>query len=238
MTRTAETPDVAPTSVLVLTSAPAPHDNHLALARMGVTYAFITVIKTSLDVPPVDDGAEAAAAAATEEGDERDTDRANNNAEPEGRILPRRPRPRRLPGQVDRRYLQSHDPVERLLGAAHADYVTAVSLARDGVLRASHVAAWASEVWIGGVEIGGRPDVAAVANASLYSLASYLRPDWPFGSSPGGLSAPGYNGYVHSALGACSTCCTNARACHNGGIFPPRTNIAAISFGIMIRSRR
>ena len=152
VTRVPETPDVAATAVLVLTTAPAPHGGHLALTRMGVAYAFITVVKTSLDLPPApDDGGDGG----------------------------------------DRRGGALHSLSAQLLRAAAADYATAVALAADGVLHATHVAAGAEEVWVAGVEVAGRPDVAAVANASMYSLASYLRPDWPFGTSPGGLSTNG-----------------------------------------------
>ena len=170
VTRVAETADVVPPSVLVLTTARAPHDGHLALYRQGVAYAVLTVVKTSLELPLEDDPQAMAAAVADGSG-------------AAGRPL--------LPAEA-----RSGAVTRALLRAAAADYATAVALAADGVLHAAHIAAWEADVWSAGVEVAGRPDVAAVANASLYSLASYLRPDWPFGSSPGGLSAPGYNGCV------------------------------------------
>ena len=157
-TRIAETPDVAPITIAVLTSRDPPNGNRLSVARSGFTYALLTVIKTSLEVPVASRSDDAVLTSSSESWQ----------------------RTRQL--TID------------LVRAAHADYAAATLLASDGVLHATHVAAWAG-IWRSGVEITGRRDVAATANASLYSLVSFARADWPFGSSPGGLSTGGYNGH-------------------------------------------
>jgi protein-glucosylgalactosylhydroxylysine glucosidase len=79
-----------------------------------------------------------------------------------------------------------------LVPAAVADYRTAVALAANGTLHATHVAAWADSVWPGGVEVGGgRADVARVVNASLAALAGSVRADRHYPPSPSGLSGAG-----------------------------------------------
>ena len=57
------------------------------------------------------------------------------------------------------------------------------------------------QVWVGGIEVTGRPDVARVVNASLGAILGSLRPDRPFGISPNGLgfggdSQTGYNAHA------------------------------------------
>lgn len=134
-----ETADSEVVAVAVLTSGPIPHDGHLSVTKSGVAYPLITVVKTSLDLPP---------------------------GTPAGSLE------------------------DALVAAAVDDYRLATWLAQDGLLHATHVAAWAS-LWRAGVSVGGRPDIAPLLNASLYSIVSNSRSDWPWGPSPGGLSTNG-----------------------------------------------
>jgi hypothetical protein len=134
-----ETADSEVVAVAVLSSGPIPHDGHLAVTKSGVAYPLITVVKTSLDLPP-----------GTHAGSLEDA----------------------------------------LVAAAVDDYRMATWLAQDGLLHATHLAAW-GDLWRAGVSVGGRPDIAPLLNASLYSILSNTRADWPWGASPGGLSTNG-----------------------------------------------
>ncbi|GMI29495.1 hypothetical protein TeGR_g5640 [Tetraparma gracilis] len=83
--------------------------------------------------------------------------------------------------------LDSEDPC----GAAASDFALA---AAEKDLFASHTASH-GDLLAGGIETS-RPDVAAAANSSFYSLLSSLRADHPFSLSPGGLSNNAYNGHT------------------------------------------
>ena len=66
---------------------------------------------------------------------------------------------------------------------------------RDAALLLSeHEAAWATRWARGSIEVEGDLRLAQAVNASLYSLRSSIRDDWPFGLSPGGITTDGYNG--------------------------------------------
>jgi len=85
---------------------------------------------------------------------------------------------------------------------AAKQYELAIALAAQGVLFAFHATAWREGIWRSGVELDVNPSsssgsqLAALVNASLYSILSVSRADWPFGMSPGGLSTNGFNGHV------------------------------------------
>jgi hypothetical protein len=85
---------------------------------------------------------------------------------------------------------------------AAKQYELAIALAAQGVLFAFHATAWREGIWRSGLELDVDPSsssgsqLAALVNASLYSILSVSRADWPFGMSPGGLSTNGFNGHV------------------------------------------
>jgi protein-glucosylgalactosylhydroxylysine glucosidase len=79
------------------------------------------------------------------------------------------------------------------LSCALADYNTAV--AANASLYDEHIAAWAA-VWSSRIEVAGNTPLAAAINASAYYILASIRPDWPWGLSPGGLGSNGYNGHV------------------------------------------
>jgi protein-glucosylgalactosylhydroxylysine glucosidase len=98
--------------------------------------------------------------------------------------------------------------VEAVAQAAVVDYTAATALAQQpreiqehqqqeesqqSKLHALHAAEWAN-LWASGITIGGRPDVSAAVNASLYAIYSSVRDDWPYGLAPGGLTNY-YNGH-------------------------------------------
>jgi hypothetical protein len=75
------------------------------------------------------------------------------------------------------------------------------ALAAQRVLFALHAAAWRQGLWRSGIEVdpdgsGRAPRLGALLNASLHSILSLARADWPMGLSPGGLSTNGYNGWA------------------------------------------
>lgn len=198
-TKEPETPDVGgPATVVVVTSVfPTPRAKEAAGSKLsiyeqaatepGVNYAsdaartgkvilrhagdvhaFITVVKTSHDVP-AKDLKEALDAGAPAPGD--------------------------------------FSMVEAMaIAAALTDFEAAMELQRLGALHASHVEAW-RKLWRSQIDVtmapagdaaarhgASSPALPAILKSSLYSLLSYVRPDWPFGSSPGGLSTVGYGG--------------------------------------------
>eukprot|EP00040_Diaphanoeca_grandis_P037457 m.244109 g.244109 ORF g.244109 m.244109 type:complete len:778 (-) comp33822_c3_seq5:211-2544(-) len=59
-----------------------------------------------------------------------------------------------------------------------------------------HVQAWARRWQRGSASVEGDLRLAIGINASLYSLRSSIRDDWPYGLSPGGLTTDGYNGHT------------------------------------------
>jgi len=48
----------------------------------------------------------------------------------------------------------------------------------------------------GHLEVTGNLHLAQAANASLYFIRSSIRPDWPYGLSPGGLASNSYHGHT------------------------------------------
>ena len=83
-------------------------------------------------------------------------------------------------------------PATSLVNTASVTYETA--LKQGAGLLAGHREAWAS-IWDSGLEIGGFNDLAQGVNSSLYYILSSVRPDWPYGLSPGSLSSNSYNGH-------------------------------------------
>lgn len=92
---------------------------------------------------------------------------------------------------------------DAVLQAAAAAWSQAASGVPPAQLLAEHEAAWAS-LWESGVGVEADAalpashalEVASHANSSQYFLLSSVRPDWPVGVSPGGLSTANYNGAV------------------------------------------
>lgn len=179
-TRMAETPGVAPTAVLVL--SPILPSDEVALATAGLAYPLLTVVKTSLDVPPPP--SEAALVSALVSAVLAEYDAAVALAA-EG-LLHATHVQARMGGEMVR-YRPS---------PAHT-----LPLLPSLLLPPPLLQAW-DHLWQSGVELEaaavnggagrGRPaPLAPLANSSLYSLLSFLRTDWPFGSSPGGLSTNG-----------------------------------------------
>ena len=88
-----------------------------------------------------------------------------------------------------------------LVAAVQADWAQAAALAAAGTLHAAHVAEMDSAIWAAGLEVGGRADLAQVANASLAAIVGSMREDRAFAPSSSGLSGAGnsqtgYNGHV------------------------------------------
>jgi protein-glucosylgalactosylhydroxylysine glucosidase len=81
-----------------------------------------------------------------------------------------------------------------LISAVIDDFNNAVLYVNNGTLLSSHIQEWQEMVWTSGIEIGGRPDVAVVANSSLFGIVSAIRTDRHGGISPSGLTS-GYNGH-------------------------------------------
>jgi hypothetical protein len=91
--------------------------------------------------------------------------------------------------------------LQQLVVAAARQYELAAALAAQRVLFALHAAAWRQGLWRSGIEVepdgsGRAPRLGALLNASLHSILSLARADWPMGLSPGGLSTNGYNGWA------------------------------------------
>ena len=79
-----------------------------------------------------------------------------------------------------------------LVEATAETYNNAMKQGSD--LLARHRASWA-DIWESGLEVGGFADLAQGVNSSLYYILSSVRPDWPYGLSPGSLSSNSYNGH-------------------------------------------
>jgi hypothetical protein len=79
--------------------------------------------------------------------------------------------------------------------AAMADYDAGMAAGSE-LLYSEHRAAWET-LWESGLEVKGRPDVAAVVNSSLYYLLSSVREDRAHSLSPGGLAS---NGCVYELM--------------------------------------
>jgi hypothetical protein len=77
--------------------------------------------------------------------------------------------------------------------AAIGDYTEGRLMFESGSLLTSHCAGW-SALWESGIEVSGRPDIAAAVNSSLFAILSSVRDDWAFGLAPGGLTNY-YNGH-------------------------------------------
>lgn len=78
------------------------------------------------------------------------------------------------------------------LADAQEMYVSAV--AERSALWTEHTANWVARNNAGRIEISGDLELAQAINASVYFLRSSIRPDWPYGMSPGGLASNGYDG--------------------------------------------
>jgi trehalose/maltose hydrolase-like predicted phosphorylase len=78
---------------------------------------------------------------------------------------------------------------------AQATYARATQAGAPALL-ASHAAAWAARWDQGSLEVEGDLFLAGALNSSLYAIRSAIRPDWPFGLSPGGLASDAYNGHT------------------------------------------
>lgn len=68
-------------------------------------------------------------------------------------------------------------------------YSSTINDYQNGILSSSilhllHIQAW-DDLYISGIEIEGRPDVAMAINSSLYSILSSVRGDWNYGLAPG-----------------------------------------------------
>lgn len=59
----------------------------------------------------------------------------------------------------------------------------------------SHMKAWAA-VMDPGIEIHGNLTTATAVNSTLYYILSSVRPDFPFGMSPGGIAVDAYHGHT------------------------------------------
>jgi trehalose/maltose hydrolase-like predicted phosphorylase len=98
--------------------------------------------------------------------------------------------------------LSEGSSIQDVVLLAAKQYELAVALAAQGVLFALHATAWREGIWRSGLELdidhtsSSGSQLAALVNASLYSILSVSRADWPFGMSPGGLSTNGFNGHV------------------------------------------
>jgi len=75
-----------------------------------------------------------------------------------------------------------------------SDIHRAALAAPTGALLREHEVAWRARWARGSVAVVGDLRLAQAINASLYSLRSSIRDDWPYGLSPGGLTSDGYNG--------------------------------------------
>ena len=86
--------------------------------------------------------------------------------------------------------LNSTNTTRDALAIHAAASVSTASLFED------HQAAWRRRWSRGSISVTGDLGLARSANASLYSLRSSIRPDWPLGLSPGGLASDGYKGHT------------------------------------------
>lgn len=81
--------------------------------------------------------------------------------------------------------------IQEMVVSAARQYELAMGVAGQGALLALHATAWRDGLWRSGVDVLGKQEVAKIVMASLYSILSFVRSDWPFGMSPGGLSTNG-----------------------------------------------
>jgi len=70
------------------------------------------------------------------------------------------------------------------------------AVAGAGALFGAHAAAWATRWEQGSLEAAGDLRLAQSLNASLYAIRASIRPDWPYGLSPGGLASNAYEGHT------------------------------------------
>ena len=70
----------------------------------------------------------------------------------------------------------------------------AAATSESGLLYTGHVNAWANRWDQGSLEVENDLFLAQALNASLYAIRSSIRPDWPYGLSPGGLASDAYEG--------------------------------------------
>lgn len=90
--------------------------------------------------------------------------------------------------------LNSTNPI----GDATAAFAAATS--DSSSLFAGHVDAWARRWDQGSLEVENDLFLAQALNASLYAIRASIRPDWPYGLSPGGLASDAYEGPGYSAM--------------------------------------
>ena len=86
--------------------------------------------------------------------------------------------------------LNSTDPLK------DAEDVYVKAAATKNELFASHACAWASRWENGSLDVENDLNLAQSLNSSLYAIRSSIRPDWPYGLSPGGLASNGYSGHT------------------------------------------
>mmetsp|Transcript_113316 Transcript_113316/g.225683 ORF Transcript_113316/g.225683 Transcript_113316/m.225683 type:complete len:1175 (-) Transcript_113316:84-3608(-) len=90
--------------------------------------------------------------------------------------------------------LNSTDPTRDALDTLHRYMIN--NQAKSSTLFSQHCTAWKERAEAGRVEVAGDLALARVVNASLYFIRSSVRPDWPQGLSPGGLSSNCYRGHT------------------------------------------
>jgi hypothetical protein len=66
---------------------------------------------------------------------------------------------------------------------------------KESLLQA-HVSSWAERWGQGSVQVAGDLRLAQALNSSLYAIRSSIRPDFPYGLSPGGLASNAYEGHT------------------------------------------
>ena len=79
----------------------------------------------------------------------------------------------------------------RLLADVRTEFPNA-SLSPDPLF-VEHAESWAAQ-WVSGIEVEGNMTVARAVNASLFYIMNSIRPDFPLGTSPGGLATDSYDG--------------------------------------------
>lgn len=80
--------------------------------------------------------------------------------------------------------------------AADAKALHAAATAGVSTLLAAHVAQWAARWESGSLDVEGDLFLAQALNSSLYAIRSSIRPDMPYGLSPGGLASNAYEGHT------------------------------------------
>lgn len=86
--------------------------------------------------------------------------------------------------------LNSTDPLTDASAIYHA------AMAGKAGLLAAHEGSWAARWESGSLEVEGDLFLGQALNSSLYAIRSSIRPDWPYGLSPGGLASNAYEGHT------------------------------------------